>query len=100
MRSATESGEKPPNTTLWMAPIRAQAIIATTTSGIIGRKIPTTSPFSTPLSTSALASFWVSAQQLGVGHVALLALLAAPVEGDLVALAVVDVAVEAVVGRR
>ena len=60
IRSATELGEKPPNTTLWGAPMRAQASIATTTSGIIGRKIPTTSPFSTPWSLSALASFCVS----------------------------------------
>ena len=38
------------------------------------------------------------AEELGVGDVALLALLAAPVEGHLVALAVLHVAVEAVVG--
>ena len=37
MRSLTDSGEKPPKTTLCGAPIRAQASIATTTSGIIGR---------------------------------------------------------------
>jgi len=37
MRSRTASAEKPPNTTLCGAPIRAQASIATTTSGIIGR---------------------------------------------------------------
>ena len=37
MRSLTESAEKPPKTTLWGAPIRAHASIATTTSGIIGR---------------------------------------------------------------
>ena len=37
MRSFTEPTLKPPNTTLWIAPIRAQASIATTTSGIIGR---------------------------------------------------------------
>ena len=35
--SATASAEKPPKTTLWGAPMRAQASIATTTSGIIGR---------------------------------------------------------------
>ena len=35
--SLTASGAKPPNTTLWGAPIRAQASIATMTSGIIGR---------------------------------------------------------------
>ena len=37
IRSRTASAEKPPNTTLWGAPMRAQASIATTTSGIIGR---------------------------------------------------------------
>ena len=37
MRSLTESGEKPPKTTLCGAPMRAQASIATATSGIIGR---------------------------------------------------------------
>ena len=60
MRSFTDSGEKPPKTTLCGAPMRAQASIATTTSGTIGRKIPTTSPFSTPRSFSALANFWTS----------------------------------------
>ncbi len=37
IRSATDSALKPPKTTLWGAPMRAQASIATTTSGIIGR---------------------------------------------------------------
>jgi len=37
MRSRRESAEKPPNTTLWMAPIRAQASMAMGSSGIIGR---------------------------------------------------------------
>ena len=37
IRSATDSALKPPKTTLWTAPMRAQANIATTTSGIIGR---------------------------------------------------------------
>jgi hypothetical protein len=37
MRSLTDSGLKPPNTTLCTAPIRAHASIATATSGIIGR---------------------------------------------------------------
>jgi hypothetical protein len=37
IRSFTASGENPPKTTLWGAPIRAHASIATTTSGIIGR---------------------------------------------------------------
>ena len=37
IRSRTASAEKPPKTTLWTAPIRAQASIATATWGIIGR---------------------------------------------------------------
>jgi len=37
MRSLSDSGLNPPNTTVWMAPTRAQASIATTASGIIGR---------------------------------------------------------------
>ena len=36
IRSATEAAEKPPKTTLWTAPIRVQASIATAASGIIG----------------------------------------------------------------
>ena len=36
MRLASDSGEKPPNTTECMAPMRAQASIATAASGIIG----------------------------------------------------------------
>ncbi len=36
MRPARLSGEKPPNTTEWIAPIRAQASIAAAASGIIG----------------------------------------------------------------
>ena len=60
MRSLTDSTLKPPKTTLCGAPMRAQASIATTTSGIIGRKIPTMSPFSMPLSFRALANFLTS----------------------------------------
>ena len=37
MRPASESGEKPPNTTEWIAPIRAHASMAMAASGIIGR---------------------------------------------------------------
>ena len=37
IRSLTDSAEKPPKTTLWIAPIRAQASIAAAASGIIGR---------------------------------------------------------------
>ena len=36
MRSASASGEKPPNTTEWTAPMRAQASMANAASGIIG----------------------------------------------------------------
>ncbi len=62
IRSRTADGEKPPNTTLCGAPIRAQASMATTTSGIIGRKIPTTSPLRTPRDFSALARRCTSAR--------------------------------------
>ena len=37
IRPASASGEKPPNTTEWIAPIRAQASKAKAASGIIGR---------------------------------------------------------------
>ncbi len=37
MRPASESGEKPPNTTECIAPMRAHASIAIAASGIIGR---------------------------------------------------------------
>ncbi len=36
MRSRRASGEKPPNTTEWTAPMRAQASMATGNSGIMG----------------------------------------------------------------
>ena len=36
-RSAIELGAKPPNTTMWIAPMRAQASMAMAASGIIGR---------------------------------------------------------------
>jgi hypothetical protein len=65
IRSAHECALKPPKTTLWTAPMRAHASIATATSGIIGRKIPTTSPRSTPRSFRTFAnrctSSWRSA---------------------------------------
>ena len=37
IRLARLSGENPPNTTEWIAPMRAQASIATAASGTIGR---------------------------------------------------------------
>ncbi len=36
MRVASSLGAKPPNTTEWMAPMRAQASMANTDSGTIG----------------------------------------------------------------
>ena len=36
MRAASSWGAKPPKTTEWMAPMRAQASIAMTASGTIG----------------------------------------------------------------
>jgi hypothetical protein len=36
MRLARASAEKPPKTTMWTAPMRAQASIEMTASGIIG----------------------------------------------------------------
>ena len=36
MRAARLAAAKPPNTTEWMAPIRAQARIANTASGVLG----------------------------------------------------------------
>ena len=36
MRVASSGAAKPPNTTEWMAPMRAQASIAITASGTIG----------------------------------------------------------------
>ena len=37
MRAASSAAAKPPNTTEWIAPMRAQASIATWARGIIGR---------------------------------------------------------------
>ena len=47
-RSAMASAEKPPKTTQWTAPMRAQASMAIASSGIIGMYIETTSPLRTP----------------------------------------------------
>ena len=97
IRSLTEPAQKPPKTTLWIAPMRAQASIATATSGIIGRKIPTTSPLLDAVVLQRVGEPLDVAMQVGVGDVARLALLAVPVEGDAVAVAGLDVAVDAVV---
>jgi hypothetical protein len=37
MRFLSDSAEKPPNTTLWIAPMRAQASIAMGSSGTMGK---------------------------------------------------------------
>ncbi len=60
MRAFSALGEKPPNTTLCIAPSRAQASIATTASGIIGSWIATRSPACTPSSVSAFAALQTS----------------------------------------
>ena len=54
IRLAKLSAEKPPNTTVWMAPIRAQANIDTTASGTIGKYSTTLSPLPTPILRMAL----------------------------------------------
>ena len=46
--SFSDSGENPPNTTEWMAPILAHASIAKAASGIIGIYIHTLDPFEAP----------------------------------------------------
>ena len=99
IRSRTESGAKPPKTTLCGAPIRAQASIATTTSGIIGMKIPTTSPLPHAEVLQPVGQALHVAMQVRVGDVAFLALLAAPVVGDALAEPGLDVAVQTVVGH-
>ncbi len=55
MRVASSCGAKPPNTTEWTAPRRAQPSMATTDCGIIGMYRMTRSPFSTPWARSAPA---------------------------------------------
>ena len=61
IRPASASGEKPPNTTEWTAPIRAQASIATTPSTTIGMYSVTRAPLVTPIALSALAILTTSA---------------------------------------
>ena len=60
MRAFSAPGEKPPNTTLCIAPRRAHASIATAASGIIGIWMATRSPACTPSSVSALAALQTS----------------------------------------
>ena len=60
IRERSASAEKPPKTTEWMAPIRAQASSVMTASGIIGRYTATRSPLATPRDSKALAAFLTS----------------------------------------
>jgi len=55
IRAASASAEKPPKTTEWTAPRRAQASIAAGSSGTIGMYRVTSSPFLTPFARSQLA---------------------------------------------
>ena len=59
-RARSAVGEKPPNTTLCRAPIRAHASIAKIASGTICSWIATTSPATTPSDDSAFAAFETS----------------------------------------
>src|SRR3954468_6263140 len=96
IRLARASAEKPPKTTMWTAPIRAQASIAMIVSGIIGREMATRSPARTPGAGTAVAALPPELEQrvrrlahlggeLSVGDRAGVARLALPVVGDLVA---------------
>ena len=55
IRSRRASAAKPPKTTEWVAPMRAQASIATGSSGTMPRYIATRSPLATPIPFRALA---------------------------------------------
>ena len=54
-RLANDSGENPPKTTAWTAPMRVQASMATAASTIMGRYRVTRSPAFTPWARSTLA---------------------------------------------
>ena len=56
IRSRSASDENPPNTTEWTAPMRVQASIVTTSSGIMGMYTATRSPRPTPSPRSTLAN--------------------------------------------
>ena len=60
IRFARLSGEKPPNTIEWIAPIRVHASIAAAASAIIGRYSVTRSPLRTPSPFRTLAKRQVS----------------------------------------
>ncbi len=86
MRSRSESSLNAPNTTEWIAPMRAQASMATGSWGIICMYRQTRSPFSTPSDFSALANLQTSAcSSLYVICDLLARLVAFPDDGDLVA---------------
>ncbi len=99
MRAFSALGEKPPNTTLCVAPRRAQASMATTASGIIGSWMATRSPVRTPELGQRVGGPADLAPQVGVGDGAAVAGLALPVDRDLIAVARLDMAVDAVGGH-
>ena len=99
MRSLTESGEKPPKTTLCGRP---DARAGEHRHGHLRDHRQVDADHVAGLDAALLEDVREPldvAQELGVGHVALLALLAAPVVGHAVAAARLDVPVERVVGR-
>ncbi len=99
MRSRTASGEKPPNTTLCGAPMRAQASIDDHHLGD-HRQVDADDVAACDAEfLQGVGEALDLGQQLGVGDVALLPLLAAPVEGDAIAPAREHMAIEAVVGH-
>src|SRR5450756_2440125 len=62
MRDLSASALKPPNTTMWMAPMRAQASMTTGSSAIMGRYTATRSPFFTPCFLSTFANLLTSSR--------------------------------------
>ena len=60
-RSVMASGENPPKITEWATPMRAQASMATGSSGIIGMYMAARSPLRRPSPNSALANRCTSA---------------------------------------
>ena len=60
MRLASDAAAKPPNTTEWIAPRRAQARIMNTASAIIGMYTSTRSPRPTPSARSIAAQRFTS----------------------------------------
>src|SRR3982751_5916163 len=96
IRSRSDSGEKPPNTTEWIAPMRAQPSMAMTASGIIGREIAARSPLFHAERAEDIAELIDGDVEIPVGERAAVAGLSFEHERRLVAPRGADVAVEAV----